>query len=278
MIETSYTKLFSSIVTSTIWREDDKTRIVWITMLALKNRHGQVNGSVPGLAAMANVGLEDCRAALIKLAAPDIDSRTKEFEGRRIAVIDGGWQILNFAKYRNAMSEDERREYQRLWQQNKRKSKRVDKSVDVSKSTLTQADTETETEVDTEALVPPEIEFFEWERRTARMYHRELKELKSDLKSKLSRARSESAKAEWIRRLKVVECRLIGPDVPDTTPEPTLEPPKTPVDPVLAANQIAELKATVAATEPIRPKPAVLREVRFKRPKPPTPKPNLGTV
>ncbi len=31
----AYTKLFHSIVTSTIWRETDPTRIVWITMLAL---------------------------------------------------------------------------------------------------------------------------------------------------------------------------------------------------------------------------------------------------
>ncbi len=151
MIETSYTKLFSSIVTSTIWREDDKTRIVWITMLALKNRHGQVNGSVPGLAALANVSTEDCRSALIKLSSADQDSRTKEFEGRRITVIDGGWQILNFAKYRNAMSEDERREYQRVWQQNKRKTKPVDSSVDMSKSTLTQAEAEAEAEAE---LVP----------------------------------------------------------------------------------------------------------------------------
>ncbi len=149
MIETSYTKLFSSIVTSTIWREDDKTRILWITMLALKNRHGQVNGSVPGLAALANIATEDCRAALIRLASPDLDSRTKEFEGRRITVIDGGWQILNHAKYRNAMSEDERREYQRLWQQKKRKPKVVDSSVDMSKSTLTHAEAEADADTDT---------------------------------------------------------------------------------------------------------------------------------
>jgi len=34
MIHGGYTKLYSSIVASTMWREDDKTRIVFITMLA----------------------------------------------------------------------------------------------------------------------------------------------------------------------------------------------------------------------------------------------------
>ena len=148
MIEQGYTKLFSSIVTSTIWREDDKIRIVWITLLALKNRHGQVSGSIPGLASAANVSIQDCEASLAKLKSPDKYSRSQEFEGRRIADIDGGWQILNHMKYRNAMSEDERREYQRAWQQKYRKEladgtrkPSVDKSVDTFTSTLTHADT-----------------------------------------------------------------------------------------------------------------------------------------
>lgn len=147
MIESSYTKLFSSIVTSTIWREDDKTRIVWITMLAIKNRHGQVAGSVPGLAALSNVSLQDCRNALVKLAGPDPDSRSKEYEGRRIEAVDGGWQILNHAKYRDAMSEDHRRAYQAEWQRKYRqrqKDKSVDSSVDMKLSTLTHADTDTD--------------------------------------------------------------------------------------------------------------------------------------
>jgi hypothetical protein len=154
MIESGYSKLFSSLVTSTIWREDDKTRIVWITLLAIKNRHGQVAGSVPGLAAMANVSTEDCRAALTKLSSPDPDSRTKEYDGRRIMEIEGGWQVINHAKYRNAMSEDERRAYKREWQKNYRKEiseqkRTVDKSVDTCMSTLTHADADADTDTDT---------------------------------------------------------------------------------------------------------------------------------
>lgn len=61
---TGFTKLFGSIVTSTIWQEDDKTRIVWITMLALSDRNGEIEGSIPGLAHVAGVALKDCEQAV----------------------------------------------------------------------------------------------------------------------------------------------------------------------------------------------------------------------
>lgn len=106
----NYTKLFNSIVTSTIWTEDDKTRIVWITMLAMSDQNGEVHASVPGLARVAGVTLADCELALGKLLGPDPYSRTPDNEGRRIAPIDGGWELLNHRKYRAMASrEDEKK-------------------------------------------------------------------------------------------------------------------------------------------------------------------------
>lgn len=106
----AYTKLFNSIITSTIWMEDDPTRIVWVTMLALADKNGEVHGSPPGLARIAGVSVERCRDALYKFLSPDPDSRTKTDEGRRIAEIDGGWVLLNHSKYRAMASRDEKRE------------------------------------------------------------------------------------------------------------------------------------------------------------------------
>jgi hypothetical protein len=106
-----YTKLFGSIVASTIWREDDKTRIVWVTMLAMANKHGDVESSIPGLSDLARVSITDVEKALKTLSEPDSYSRTKDYEGRRISEIEGGWHILNHAKYREKMSKDERRNY-----------------------------------------------------------------------------------------------------------------------------------------------------------------------
>jgi len=118
-----YTKLFSSILASTVWREDMETRIVWITLLAMAGKNGVAEGSVPGLADFARVSVEGTRRALVKLSSPDPDSRTHENDGRRIEAVDGGWLLLNHAKYRAKLSEEERREYQRLWQAKHRKAK-----------------------------------------------------------------------------------------------------------------------------------------------------------
>jgi len=105
-----YTKLFSSIVTSSIWGENPSTCKVWITLLALANQHGEVSASVPGLARAAVVSIEECEAALEVLTAPDRYSRTSEFDGRRIEPSGSGWLILNHAMYRRKASEEARRE------------------------------------------------------------------------------------------------------------------------------------------------------------------------
>ena len=95
-----YTKLFSSIVTSTVWREGKETKIMWVTMLALADKDGVVEGSIPGLADMARLTVDEARAAIEILSAPDPDSRSKEAEGKRLVPIDGGWLLVNHAKYR----------------------------------------------------------------------------------------------------------------------------------------------------------------------------------
>lgn len=118
----TYTKLFASITASTVWQEPAGTRLVWITMLAMSDQHGAVYASVPGLARIANVPLDETIAALATLSAPDQWSRTPDHDGRRIAPLDGGWRLLNHAKYRATRSAEDRREYWREWKANKRAS------------------------------------------------------------------------------------------------------------------------------------------------------------
>lgn len=150
----SYTKLFSSIVTSTIWTEDDKTRIVWITMLALADKNGEVQASIPGLARIAGVSVSDCETAIGKFLAPDRYSRTMDDEGRRIEPIEGGWVLINHAKYREMASRDEAREadtkrkrrYREQLKRNGKLSQNVrDMSHDVPKNLhIAEADAEAE--------------------------------------------------------------------------------------------------------------------------------------
>jgi hypothetical protein len=119
-MQKGFTKLFNSIITSTIWCEDDKTRIVWITMLALCDRYGDISASIPGLAKVANVSIEATKRALANLMRPDPYSRTKEHEGRRVGEIDGGWHVFNYPKYRDMLNAEERKEYKAKKEQERR--------------------------------------------------------------------------------------------------------------------------------------------------------------
>ena len=123
-----FTKLYTGILESTLWCESDRTRLVWVTMLAMADEFGRVLGSVPGLANRARVPVEDTRAALVTFLAPDPDSRTPDYEGRRVEIIDGGWRLLNHAKYRELRSEDDRREQNRQAQRRMRERKKAAKA------------------------------------------------------------------------------------------------------------------------------------------------------
>lgn len=146
-----YTKLFSSILASTIWREPNHVRLVWITLLAMADKDGVCEASVPGLADLARVPITDCEDALRTLAAPDAYSRTSDHDGRRIEPVDGGWLLLNHSKYREKMNAEERREYLRL---KKAESRARQQSVNNGQQTSTlstQAEAEASTDTDPKA-------------------------------------------------------------------------------------------------------------------------------
>ncbi len=144
-----FTKLFSSITESTVWGESHATRIVWITMLAMADGSGHIWAAVPGLASRARVTLEECEHALQRFMEPDRYSRTNEHEGRRIEAVDGGWRLLNHAKYRAMRATENRREYMREYMAERRKQDRKFplasvNNVSRSKPQLSEAEAEAE--------------------------------------------------------------------------------------------------------------------------------------
>jgi hypothetical protein len=153
---TGFTKLFSSIVHSTIWRDEMHVKIVWITMLALSNRNGDVLASIPGLADASRVSLDQCLDALKRLSEPDEWSRTKEYEGRRIQEVDGGWNILNYMKYREIRNADERRLQTRAAVQKFRAKKKAE-TITVSQGQPRKAHAEAEAEADKETSLGPQV-------------------------------------------------------------------------------------------------------------------------
>ena len=113
----SWTKLFSSIVTSSIWYESDPTLRLWIYFLATCDRTGTVYGSRIGIAHQACIAEDKIEEAFGRLMGPDPNSsdrlRAPENEGRRLEEVPGGYRILNYDHYRGIRDDETRAEQNR---------------------------------------------------------------------------------------------------------------------------------------------------------------------
>ena len=116
----SYCKISSSILASTIWLESIETKVLWITILVMKDQYGEVRASIPGLARMAGISVEGCREGLQILMSPDPDSSTKDDNGARLKPIEGGWLVINHEKHIKITSLEQKREKDAIRQQRKR--------------------------------------------------------------------------------------------------------------------------------------------------------------
>lgn len=129
LVTVNWNPLFSSMLDSSVWAGGTKEeKLVWITLLAKKNRHGFVDMSLPGVAKAAGVTIQEAEAAVKKFESPDAYSRNAAHEGRRIEpCTNGGWVILNHLYYRKKMQSAERREYLRRKQAEFRERKKAEK-------------------------------------------------------------------------------------------------------------------------------------------------------
>lgn len=117
-----YVKILSSILRSSIWKEPDDVRLVWITMLAMADRDGYVASTADGIAhETRTVSEERVEWCLAKFMAPDQKSRSEEFEGRRVQKVDRGWLILNYKKFRDMHGEESKKAAKRKWWEENRK-------------------------------------------------------------------------------------------------------------------------------------------------------------
>ena len=62
--------------------------------------YGFVAAAGSGIIRRAGMEMEAGLAALERLGSPEPDSRTPDFEGRRLVRVDGGYVALNYSKYR----------------------------------------------------------------------------------------------------------------------------------------------------------------------------------
>ena len=122
---TSWTPLFSAIINSSVWRESKETRLVWITLLAKKDRNGYVRSALWALARDAGVSEDECRESVRILESPDPESACKENDGRRIKPVEGGWIILNHFLYQKRINKANRLASQAAWQAKYRNNKKL---------------------------------------------------------------------------------------------------------------------------------------------------------
>jgi hypothetical protein len=109
MSTSTYTKVYKSILSSSVWRGSKELKVLWTTMLVMADKDGFVEATVPGLAHFAGLSVQETLESLHVLLSPDEFSRTKAYEGRRVEEIEGGWLIFNHSKYRDMAPTDDAR-------------------------------------------------------------------------------------------------------------------------------------------------------------------------
>ena len=118
-----YAKVFKSMYEGTLRGHSD-AQLVFVNMLANADAHGQVDRHFRAIGDETGLTVDEVRAAVTFLEAPDRESRTPEHEGRRIVRMDShrdwGWNIVNYGRYRDIRSASDRREKNRQYQKDRR--------------------------------------------------------------------------------------------------------------------------------------------------------------
>lgn len=107
-----YAKVFQQIFDSSI-ADDHRLRHFFMDLLVLADSDGVVDMTPSAIAARTRIPLEEVVAHLKRLEEPDTESRTPDENGRRIERLDEhrswGWHIINYHKFREIASEEQRK-------------------------------------------------------------------------------------------------------------------------------------------------------------------------
>ncbi len=108
-----YAKIFAQIFDSSL-ADDLDLRHFFMDLLILADSDGVVDMTPSAIAGRTRYPIDRVRAHLETLEKPDPESRTSDSEGRRIKRLDDhrtwGWVILNYDRFREIASDDQRKE------------------------------------------------------------------------------------------------------------------------------------------------------------------------
>lgn len=122
-----FAKVFGQIFDSSI-AEDYNCRRMFMDLLVLADSDGAVDMTPEAISRRTNVPIDEVQKYIGELCQPDPLSRSKLHEGKRLIPLDSqrgwGWQIVNYAHYREIRDEAARREYFRDKQRERRRKLR----------------------------------------------------------------------------------------------------------------------------------------------------------
>jgi len=174
----AFVKLDCGLLDSTLWVDRDAREIFLTCLLMAEPRefglpskqieirsvtptgfeapagwYGFVPAASTGIIRRAGMTQEAGMAALERLGGPDPESRTPNFDGRRLIRIDGGFLILNYMKYRErdySSAERSKRYRERKLERKALENVTASRHAVTSRS-VTQAEAEAEGEAEAEA-------------------------------------------------------------------------------------------------------------------------------
>jgi uncharacterized phage protein (TIGR02220 family) len=120
-----YGKLFASMFDGTLGtRGPWQALVTFQQMVILADKDGLVDMTPEALSRRTTIPLEIITKGLEMLELPDPDSRSPDEEGRRIVRLSDtrswGWRVVNYDRYREIRTADERRAYHRQYQRTRR--------------------------------------------------------------------------------------------------------------------------------------------------------------
>ncbi len=108
-----YAKVFGQIFDSSI-ADNYQLRHFFMDLLVLADCNGVVDMTLTAISARTRIPLEAVTNFIKLLESPDEQSRTADYNGRRIIKFDEhrswGWVIVNYANFREIATDSERRE------------------------------------------------------------------------------------------------------------------------------------------------------------------------
>jgi len=138
-----FAKIFSQIYDSSIV-ENPEARFTFMDLLVLADINGVVDMTHEAIARRTNRPIEVIRETIRILESPDGKSRTPDENGVRLLRLDDhrdwGWEIVNYQKFRDIASEEQRREKTKLRTRKWRQIKEDSNSVTPRDATVTGGD------------------------------------------------------------------------------------------------------------------------------------------